>query len=360
MEPQIMKILCRNRGAADYEELMDIGAGLLDLRGIFNAVFTNGALFPLLEFCGAKRVFAKTPVRLCRARDCDGGCGKLHVCKFYLYGDCRASRSRRGCSYSHDLDSEHNAKVLRENHLQELDTWELCTLLLQNDSTLLPPVCISYNGGSGEFGHCPDQGSCRRLHICNKYLHRTCSGRVECPRAHDFFEPHPMKTLSERGIPNELMVSMFSVYQNIQALKKSGSNVASATPCPGSTEICLYFVKGNCKQAKCRRVHFNMPYRWEVKDSKGWSALTDNEAIERDYCNPAKIYSEGAEPVCFDTMTRGTTLVRRLSTVSSVLLPNFILTTEWAWYWEEEYGNWIQYASIVSGKWTRKEPLFNS
>lgn len=60
--------------------------------------------------------------------------------------------------------------------------------------------------------------------------------------------------------------------------------------------------------------------------------------------------SRGVEPVCFDTMTRGLRRVRRLSTVSSVLQPNFILTTEWAWFWEDEFGNWIQYASAVREK----------
>lgn len=60
--------------------------------------------------------------------------------------------------------------------------------------------------------------------------------------------------------------------------------------------------------------------------------------------------SNGVEPVCFDTMTRGLRQVRRLSTLSSVLQPNFILTTEWAWFWEDEFGNWIPYASAVREK----------
>ncbi|XP_029107526.1 protein mono-ADP-ribosyltransferase PARP12-like [Scleropages formosus] len=349
MESHLMKILCGNKGAMDYEELVDIGAGLLDLQGLFEVVFANGALFPLVDVGGARRVVARTSARLCRARDC-GGCANLHLCKFYLYGECRASRSRRGCSYCHDLNSENNAWVLKENHLEMLDSVELCTLLLQNDNTLLPPVCVSYNEGSGQFGRCPEQESCRRLHICDKYIRGTCGAGADCPRAHDFFEPHPLNTLRERGIPNELMASMFSVYQNIQAMKMSNSKAprsASAAPKKEMTEICLYFVKGSCRQGdKCWRIHFNMPYKWEVKNGKGWSALPDNEGIERDYCNPAKINSEGSEPVCFDTMEQGTSKVRRLSTVSSVLQPNFVLTTEWAWYWEDEFGAWIRYATV--------------
>ncbi|XP_045061046.1 mucin-2-like [Coregonus clupeaformis] len=112
-------------------------------------------------------------------------------------------------------------------------------------------------------------------------------------------------------------------------------------------EICLFFVKGDCKQGeKCWRVHFNMPYKWEVKDGQTWSALPENEAIERDFCDPSKIHSDGSECVHFDSMTRGFSEVHRLSTVSSVTQPTYILTTEWAWFWEDEYGQWVQYASI--------------
>ena len=54
--------------------------------------------------------------------------------------------------------------------------------------------------------------------------------------------------------------------------------------------------------------------------------------------------------MCFDDMTCDLNAARRLSTISSVLQPNFILTTEWLWYWQDESGNWIQYAAAVSWK----------
>ncbi|XP_053506446.1 uncharacterized protein LOC128623421 isoform X2 [Ictalurus furcatus] len=44
-------------------------------------------------------------------------------------------------------------------------------------------------------------------------------------------------------------------------------------------------------------------------------------------------------------MTWGSVEVRRLSTISSVLDPSFALTTKWIWYWDDEYGNWIQYGT---------------
>ncbi|XP_030211535.1 zinc finger CCCH-type antiviral protein 1-like [Gadus morhua] len=51
------------------------------------------------------------------------------------------------------------------------------------------------------------------------------------------------------------------------------------------------------------------------------------------------------EAVCFGTMTCGLQKVRRLSSISSVLMPTLLLTTEWLWYWEEGNGNWNQYDS---------------
>eukprot|EP00063_Salmo_salar_P072251 XP_014047086.1 PREDICTED: poly [ADP-ribose] polymerase 12-like [Salmo salar] len=58
------------------------------------------------------------------------------------------------------------------------------------------------------------------------------------------------------------------------------------------------------------------------------------------------LHSEGSDCVHFDSMSLGFSEVRRLSTVSSVTEPTFVLTTEWVWFWEDEYGKWIQYASI--------------
>lgn len=48
-------------------------------------------------------------------------------------------------------------------------------------------------------------------------------------------------------------------------------------------------------------------------------------------------------------MTCGGRQVRRLSTASSVTKPpNFILTTEWLWYWKNEKQEWLEYGQGVS------------
>lgn len=51
----------------------------------------------------------------------------------------------------------------------------------------------------------------------------------------------------------------------------------------------------------------------------------------------------------FDSMTFGTARARRLSTASSVTKPpHYILTTEWVWYWIDEFGSWQEYGRQVS------------
>lgn len=33
-----------------------------------------------------------------------------------------------------------------------------------------------------------------------------------------------------------------------------------------------------------------MPYRWEVKEGDQWTAMPDNETVEKDYCDPKNTY----------------------------------------------------------------------
>lgn len=76
-------------------------------------------------------------------------------------------------------------------------------------------MCFSYNNGTGLYGRCEAGEDCKRLHICEKYLRGPC----QCPRSHDFYEPHPLKTLQDRGVPSELLASIKTTYSNIEALR---------------------------------------------------------------------------------------------------------------------------------------------
>ncbi|XP_076153023.1 protein mono-ADP-ribosyltransferase PARP12-like isoform X2 [Alosa pseudoharengus] len=380
-EAGILKIICGNGGAIDYDRLLELASGFPDINcSEFDSLLGNKQFFHLTENDGVKQILAKTNMKICSVTMChkvSSSCTNLHLCKLYLHGECKA----RPCRYGHNLNSAHNANVLSNHRLQKLSRAEIRQLLLQNDSphSLLPPVCIRYNQGDGDFGKCDDQDNCTYLHICEDYIRGTCDSG-DCGRSHDFFEPHPMTTLRRRGVPDDKVGSMLSVYQRILVLRgtlakdlkpnpgartrgrrgKAGKGHATATTNTEATkdvrsrarpeinEICLFFVRADCKQDnRCWRVHSKMPYQWQVKMGKSWTDLPNSEDIERDFCNPINTTAlrEG-DPVSFDTMTCGPHKVRRLSTASSVAQPDFILTTEWIWFWEDEYGKWIPYGSI--------------
>ncbi|XP_071371284.1 protein mono-ADP-ribosyltransferase PARP12-like [Centroberyx affinis] len=376
-ESTVMKIICGNQGSINVDELVSLPCfgDSQDVREII----LDREKFAWCSSGGQQKVVAKTEVRLCKAKDCQG-CSSLHLCKNFLLGSCQLSQKWRRCRFSHDLKSAYNMKILREHELEDLDLKELCTLLLQNDNFLLPPICYDYNKGDEPCGWCQDGDGCTRLHICEKHLKGVCL----CPRTHDFSDPQPLKTLEGRGVPIKLISSMKSIYMNKEVLGScdrgnegnrkvqrafSISGVPAARAASSAlnrrdtlrpkkssefakdkTEICLYFINGPCMHGeKCFKAHEKLPYRWQVRQGQQWTALPDNEEIEKDYCDPGKTYSSRSQTVCFDTMTCGPNEVRRLSTASSVRHPTFVLTTKWVWYWEDEFGNWNLYASATGG-----------
>ncbi|GLD48158.1 poly [ADP-ribose] [Lates japonicus] len=304
MESEILKFICASEGAVNTVDLVSN----LDSTTV-SEIICNREKFVVCCPKGQPKVVAWTKLRLCRAKDCQGTCSGLHLCKNFLFsGSCHFTRLRRGCNFSHELNSDHNERVLREHELESLSRAELCTLLLQSDNTLLPPICHDYNNGDGVFGRCTEGDGCKRLHICERYLNDN------------------KNTDNENG-PNKRQ-----------------------RPVRDKTEICMYFIKGHCKhEDKCYKAHDKMPYRWEVKEGDQWTALPENEAIEKDYCDPKNTYSGSTPPVHFDTMTCGQNKVRRLSTTNSLLEPTFIHTTVWLWYWEDEFGKWNMYASASGG-----------
>ncbi|XP_038852462.1 extensin-like [Salvelinus namaycush] len=246
----VYKILCAHNG---YFELEEMRANFSTPEDDLESVLGNQDMFTSAVFEGNELIFAKTKMRLCRDKECNG-CSNLHLCIFYLYGTCRFNEGQR-CRFCHELTSEYNIRVLREHHLEKLDKRELCMLLLQNDNTLLPPVCFTYNKGSGEYGYCPDKESCRRLHVCERYIRGTCAADVNCGRSHDFNEPHPLNTLQQRGVPNELVASMLYTYRNIQAIQYEEGSRPVCHPPPPPPPPQTYFPAPNVVQRETHYIH---------------------------------------------------------------------------------------------------------
>ncbi|XP_041111298.1 protein mono-ADP-ribosyltransferase PARP12-like isoform X1 [Polyodon spathula] len=362
--------ICSNGGSLQYKQLQNIFRRLNIPDKFFCEILKNCSRFVIVQGsedkipgCGVSpdsTVIAKTSVRLCKVypKDC-GDCEGLHLCKDFVQGICKKSR----CGYSHDLRSGHNNQVLKANQLLGLEKAELFLLLTQNDPSLLPefPVCAHYNKGSGEYGSCTFKTSCKKLHMCQHFLQGDCKFMSSCKRSHKI-TAHAEGILLRRGLSDDFIYQLPSIYinsNNINNCRASCREEAAQGVAESSTsangdmdtkEICLFHLRNNCGfKDKCLRVHFHLPYKWEVLNGTTWTDLPDMEEIEKAFCNPANTTSTGSLAVDFLTMQCGSVSVRRLSTVSSVTKPtHFILTTEWAWYWRNEHGKWVEYGNQMS------------
>ncbi|XP_056907882.1 protein mono-ADP-ribosyltransferase PARP12 isoform X1 [Takifugu flavidus] len=389
----ITKTLCDHQGCLDLESL----------NGIINKQFTvaESILQTVLfdhgkiairagkqKAAGIKGlspdslIVAKTSLRLCQVKNGQcSQCEHLHVCKFLVLGKCKFGNA---CKTSHSVFSGNNLKVLKNHDLQDLTEKQLFQLLLQNDPWLLPEVCSHYNRGNGLHGSCKNNASCLKLHICQHFLEGDCRFGSTCKRAHSFKcnEKPLFQFFSQENIENRSQL-----YRNrfiIAAQELQGDAACSAAPQAvespprlsldskpmsdiDKNEICLFFIRRKCRFKECARVHWHLPYRWQVlEDGVTWNDLPNMEEIEKAYCDPRCDKSTMDQPlpamtlferlslkrpqppaspvVDFMSMTYKSSPVRRLSTVSSVSKPpTFILTTEWLWYWKCGSEQWLEF-----------------
>ncbi|XP_038643772.1 protein mono-ADP-ribosyltransferase PARP12-like [Scyliorhinus canicula] len=362
----ILKELCSNGGSLEYSSLRrQIGqrfpisdrelARLLRDKGDCVAIVPGkGDKRPGSELTEDSLLIATSSLRLCKdflKKNCSQGCGQLHLCKFFLLGKCKFSKGRNNCNFSHFIHSPYNTTVLVANKLDKLNEEELRQLLLQNDPSLLPEICTFYNKGPGHYGGCTYEKNCTKLHICLHFVQGTCKFGSSCKRCHSLLDNN--SSVAMDNLSPEVFQCLQQTFQNIYNIKnyKSGDDKEKRTRSRQSSsssggdmdneEICLYFVRKNCSfKDLCNRVHCRLPYQWQVYD-EAWKDLPNMEQIEKDYCDPNKTrYLQ----VDFNAMVSGFSQVRRLSTASSVTKPpHYILTTEWLWYWKDEYRKWIEY-----------------
>ncbi|XP_071382569.1 protein mono-ADP-ribosyltransferase PARP12 isoform X1 [Centroberyx affinis] len=405
----VFETVCENQGCLDFKRLHELIGQRLTVAGpvLHSVLFDDGKIAIQEGREKASRgqsispdslIVAKTPVRLCQKLPADcPQCDQLHLCRYYVCGNCRFGNK---CKNSHILASSYNAALLTRFGLQDLTEKQLFQLLLQNDPYLLPEICPHYNKGNGEHGSCKFAASCTNLHLCQHFVQGDCKFGPSCKRAHNM-DAHVMKILNGRGFSHENIKIIEKIYRNKfiisgqqerQAVavpaypvvrdrtrhpsNKSSTSSAGATNPISETdrdEICLYFIRRHCSfKEKCVRVHYHLPYKWQVLDVDGvtWKDLPNMEDIEKAYCDPGQDTSCTDQPsqsslafgflsiqprsapqsVDFLKMRYGGSPVRRLSTASSVSKPpHFILATQWLWYWKEENGKWVEYGIEESG-----------
>lgn len=406
----VIKTLCDNQGCLDFQRLDETIAqhftvdksvlkGVLFDDGKIAIQAGRGNLHGGQIISPDSLVVAKTSLRICQKKtgECPQ-CDSLHLCRYFVCGDCTFGLK---CKNPHSLAIPYNQRILTRHGLHDLTEKQLFQLLLQNDPYLLPEICSHYNKGNGVHGSCKFTTTCTKLHVCLHHLQGDCKFGSSCKRTH-VIDAQGLKLL--RGFSKENIANLFMTYRNkfvitgqqerpaavvapLQELristpqpshqpsqKNTGSLTSSACLSKALSdadrdEICLFFIRRHCSfKDKCVRVHWHLPYRWQVLDSDGvtWKDLVNMEDIEKAYCDPAHDTSCTDQPtptsgivrllsyasstpstvqsVDFMKMTYGGSPVRRLSTASSVSKPpHFILTTQWLWYWKEDGEKWLEY-----------------
>ncbi|KAM8980379.1 protein mono-ADP-ribosyltransferase PARP12 isoform X2 [Sarcophilus harrisii] len=250
--------------------------------------------------------------------------------------------------------------ILKSHGIDNLNLNELCQLLLQNDSTLLPEICAHYNKGDGQHGACTFKNICSKLHLCQYYMQGNCRFGSSCKRSHDFNSTCQEK-LKKWGFSDPIIKRLPSTFRNAFDIKnessapvKEGRSSSDSVPVSSNNskdddQICLYHINKGCSfKDKCFNVHFHLPYRWQFFDGNTWKDLEEMENIEKEYCNPKSWQYFAKKPtsflINFDNMSGGCYKVRRLSTASSVVKPpHFVFTTQWLWYWKSDGGLWQIY-----------------
>lgn len=403
----VTQTLCNNQGGLDFQHLKEAIAQKFTVEDqLLRKVLFDGDSFAIQtgthrahgaqQISSDSLVVAKTSLRICqvKAGGCLG-CENLHLCRYFVCGDCTFGIK---CKNPHSLTFPHNAEILKNSRLQDLTEKQLFQLLLQNDPFLLPEICPHYNKGNGVHGSCRFTTSCTKLHMCQHYVQGDCKFGSSCKRSHAI-DANGMRLF--KGYSQDNIKNLYKIYRNKCIImgqtekqvttipvplkvriptnhppcQTSCSNPGALTTsrCPNksendadSTEICLYSIRRHCRfSEKCVRVHWHLPYRWQVLGSDGvtWNDLPNMEDIEKAYCDPQndtsctdqpsaasailKIFSlqsSASRGVDFVTMKYGGSPVRRLSTASSVSKPpQYILTTEWLWYWRDDSGVWLEY-----------------
>ncbi|KAL9854454.1 protein mono-ADP-ribosyltransferase PARP12-like isoform 23-T23 [Geothlypis trichas] len=286
-------------------------------------------------------------------------CNKLHVCQHFLKGRCRFPR----CVISHDLLDDHALRVL--------ETAGIDRKIALNFQAICDYKHMEFNREPGVYVYRYRNDNWKNLEVRRtkevKATLKTAPCKQDVPPSEGPSSTGPAQSQDQlpAGVggkdkgpsstgpaqsPDELPTGMGG---KDKGKKNSSSDEASKDDKKDNCdEICLFYVWKYCKNKdRCKSVHYHLPYKWEVHDGLNWKELSMMEEIEKAYCDP-KNSSLPSKNINFQTMTCSSSLVRRLSTPSSVTKPTFLLTTQWIWYWKNDQDKWIEYGEPEEGNST--------
>ncbi|NXM89224.1 PAR12 polymerase, partial [Oenanthe oenanthe] len=270
-------------------------------------------------------------------------CNKLHVCRHFLKGKCKFPQ----CIMNHNLLNDHAMRVL--------ETGGIDGKTASNFQAIYDFKHVEFNREQKK-----GYGKLQETMVLNMILTNQRNKEVETTTVQCMLDMPPSKAVlfiwSSHAGPSSTVPAQSQdqlpagVGDKDKGKKDSSSDEASKdNKKDNCDEICLFYVWKYCKNKdKCKSVHYHLPYKWEIYDGLLWHELSMMEEIEKAYCDP-KNSSLQSKNINFQTMTCSSSLVRRLSTPSSVTKPTFLLTTQWIWYWKNNQDKWIEYGEQEEG-----------
>ncbi|KFQ81319.1 Poly [ADP-ribose] polymerase 12, partial [Phoenicopterus ruber ruber] len=268
-------------------------------------------------------------------------CNKLHICRHFLQGECRFLP----CKRSHNLLDSHALRVLEAGGID--------VKIASNIQTIYDHKHVEFNK---ELKNEKENLGLKIGGKNPKTTPKTKQPNKNSPNPQS--KGHTLRySLSFVTLPLPISTepsSIVGVYWTdvffpVDKKDNSSDKASKDNKEDECDEICVFYVWKYCKHKdKCKFVHYHLPYRWQVYNGINWSDLAAMEEIEKAYCDP-KTSSIADKNINFQTMTCGSSLLRRLSTPSSVTKPTFVLTTQWIWYWKNDQGQWIEYGEQGEG-----------
>uniref|UniRef100_A0A8D2PQP4 PAR12 polymerase n=1 Tax=Zosterops lateralis melanops TaxID=1220523 RepID=A0A8D2PQP4_ZOSLA len=261
-------------------------------------------------------------------------CNKLHVCRHFLLGKCKFPQ----CVMSHNLLDRHASRVLEAGGIDGR--------MASNFQAICDYKHVEFNRQPKKVHNHRARNNGWQKPAVTRVKEMKITPETEKSTLHvrAATSIHPLSSTAPAQSQNQLPTGV----GNKDEGKKDSSSVEDSKDDKKDNcdEICLFYVWKYCKNRdKCKSVHYHLPYKWEINDGLDWHDLPMMEEIEKAYCDP----KNSSRHIDFQTMTCCSSLIRRLSTPSSVTKPTFLLTTEWVWYWKNNQDKWIEYGEQEDG-----------
>ncbi|NXS75142.1 PAR12 polymerase, partial [Pandion haliaetus] len=269
-------------------------------------------------------------------------CNKLHICRHFLQGECRFVP----CKRSHNLLDTHALRVLETGGVD------------RNIASNFQAICDHKHL---EFNKELKKGKSKLENVLKKPAGpsvkelmmrlQTGDSTLHVPPSEAVLFIQSSHAGPSSNVPGQGQHQLPTGAGGKDKDKKvdSSAKASKDNKQDKCDEICVFYVWKYCRhREKCRFVHYHLPYRWQVYNGITWNDLSLTEEIEKAYCDP-KTSSIADKNINFQTMTCGSSSLRRLSTPSSVTKPTLLLTTQWIWYWKNDQGQWIEYGQQGEG-----------